>query len=95
MQRDQANNRLYVLVRDFALTTPEWKDAIRYFTNPDERYDLTLVSWRVYGTNDEWQVIQAAAGLDSPEYALTERRLVLPTADQLRQLRIDAGFEVV
>lgn len=92
MNADHAYNRLYVMVRDFALTTPDWGEAIRYFTKPDERYDLTLVSWRVYGTNNEWPVIQAAAGMDSPEYALTEQRLVLPTAERLRTMRREAGF---
>ena len=93
MASDQAYNRLFVAVRDFAVQTPEWADAIRYFTKPDERYDLTLVSYRVYGTNDEWQVIQAAAGMDSPEYALNEQRLVLPTVPQLRAMRRAAGFD--
>lgn len=90
---DQASNRLYVSVRDFALETPEWGEAIRYFTKPDEVLDLTLVSYRVYGTRDEFQIIQAAAGLDSPEYELPEQTLVLPTIDQLRSMRRAAGFE--
>lgn len=91
--RDQAANRLYASVRDFAVQTPDWDDAIRYFTKPDERFDLTLVSRRVYGTNTETLVVQAAAGLDSPEYGMTERLLVLPTIEQLRSMRRAAGFE--
>lgn len=90
---DQAYNRLFQLVRDFALQTPEWGTAIRYFTKPDERLDLTLVSERIYGTRSEHFVIQAAAGLDSPEYELTEQELVLPTTAQLRELRRTAGFD--
>ena len=90
---DQASNRLFVLVRDFALQTPEWESAVRYFTQPDERFDLTLTSYRVYGSREEAQVIQAAAGLDSPEYPLDEQLLVLPTTDQLRAMRRAAGFE--
>lgn len=90
---DWAANKLYKLIRDFAEQTKEWDDAIRYWTKPDERFDLTLVSYRVYGTGNEWQVIQAAAGLDSPEYELTERRLILPTTDKLRELRQTAGYE--
>lgn len=81
------------MLRDFALETPEYAEGIRYQTKPDERYDLTLVSSRVYGTDDEWQVIQACAGLDSPEYALIEQRLTLPTALQLRDMRRRAGFD--
>lgn len=90
---DQAANRLFQVVRDFALQTPSWGEAIRYFTQPDERLDLTLVSQRVYGTRTESLVIQAAAGLDSPEYELTEQLLTLPTAEQLRTMRRDAGFD--
>lgn len=90
---DQAANRLFQMVRDFALQTPAWGEAARYFTQPDERLDLTLVSQRVYGTRTESLVIQAAAGLDSPENELTERQLVLPTAEQLRSMRREAGFD--
>jgi hypothetical protein len=90
---DQASNRFYALVRDFALTTPEWAPAVRYFTQPDERLDLTLVSARVYGTRDEFLTIQAAAGLDSPESELVEQLLVLPGMDQLRAMRREAGYD--
>lgn len=89
---DQAPNRLYVLVRDFALQTPAWSEAVRYETQPDERYDLTLVSQRVYGRRTESLVIQAAAGLDSPELELSERRIVLPTESQLRVMKQVAGY---
>lgn len=90
---DQAPNRLFVMVREFAIQTPDWAEARRYFTLPDERHDLTLVSQRVYGTRDEALVIQAAAGLDSPEYELTERMLVLPTPERLSQMRREAGYD--
>lgn len=93
MAADQAWNRLFVKVRDFARQTPDWGNAIRYFTLPDERLDLTLVSYRVYGSRDHALVIQAAAGLDSVECELTEQLLVLPTADQLRDMQRDAGFD--
>lgn len=88
----QARNRLYQLVRDFAVQTPPWGTAIRYFTMPDERFDLTLVSQRVYGSRGEPLVVQAAAGLDSPELELTERAMVLPTASQLAAMKIRAGY---
>jgi hypothetical protein len=89
---EQAPNRLFVLVRDFALQTPAWAEAVRYDTQPDERFDLTLVSQRVYGRRTEFLVVQAAAGLDSPELELSERRLVLPTESQLRVLKQQAGY---
>jgi hypothetical protein len=93
MTTDQASNRLFVMVRDFALETPAWGEAVRYFTKPDERLDLTLVSERVYGTRSESLVIQAAAGMDSPEFPLTEQMLTLPTLQQLRAMRRAAGFD--
>lgn len=87
-----APSRLFRAVRDFAQTTQEWETATRYFTKPDEEYDLTLVSYRVYGTRGYTLVIQAAAGLDSPEYRLKAMRLVLPTLEQLRKMRVKAGY---
>lgn len=92
MPADQANNALFRIVRDFAVQTPPWAEAIRYQSKPDERFDLTVVSLRVYGTRDHFLVVQAAAGLDSPELELSERVIVLPTAAQLREMKLRAGF---
>jgi hypothetical protein len=92
MASGQSRNRLYQLVRDFSVQTPAWGAAVRYFTLPDERLDLTLVSQRVYGNRNEALVIQAAAGLDSPELAMTERALVLPTATRLMAMKLQAGY---
>lgn len=79
-------------MRDFAQQTPAWGEALRYFTRPDERHDLTLASYRVYGRRTETLVIQAAAGLDSPELELSERELVLPTEGVLTAMKLDAGY---
>lgn len=92
MAADHARNRLFALVREFSQQTPAWGEALRYYTRPDERFDLTLVSARVYGRRAESLVIQAAAGLDSPELELTERALVLPTPTQLRAMKRRAGY---
>lgn len=92
MASGQSRNRLYQLVRDFAVQTPAWGAAVRYFTLPDERFDLTLVSQRVYGNRNEALVIQAAAGLDSPELELTERALVLPMPTRLMAMKLQAGY---
>lgn len=89
-----ARMRLFTAVRKFSQTTRDWDLAVRYMTLPDERFDLTKVSARVYGTRDEALVVQAAAGLDSPELELTERRLVLPTSEQLAAMKRDAGYEL-
>lgn len=88
----QARNRLFQIIRDFAVRTPQWGDALRYQTKPDERFDLTLTSYRAYGRRGESLVIQAAAGLDSPELELSERLLVLPTDTQLSVMKIQAGY---
>jgi hypothetical protein len=93
MPSGQALNTLFRMVRDFADQAQPWQTAVRYQTLPDERYDITKVSARVYGTLSNTLVIQAAAGLDSPEQPLTERLLVLPTAAQLRTMKLKAGFD--
>ena len=80
------------MVRDFAVQTPAYAEHLRYQTLPDERFDLTLAAYRVYGRRSDALVIQAAAGLDSPELELSERVLVLPTEAQLRAMRITAGY---
>jgi hypothetical protein len=92
MASDLSRNRLFKLVRDFAQQTPPWATAIRYQTMPDERFDLTQVASRVYGSRDEFLVIQAAAGLDSCECELSERLLVLPTSAQLAAMKVQAGY---
>jgi hypothetical protein len=79
-------------VGDFAQRQPAWAECIVYHTLPDERWDMTLVSQRVYGNRDEFTAVMAAAGLDSVEEELTERELVLPTARQLAAIKALAGF---
>jgi hypothetical protein len=95
MAVELASLNLYRMVRQFALQTPDYADAIRYFTKPDERLMLPLASWRIYKNWDEALTIQAAAGLDSPEDEMTERLLVLPPATLLAQMKQTAGFPVV
>ncbi|AJG18826.1 hypothetical protein [Cupriavidus basilensis] len=82
----------YKRVRTFASQTPVWGTALRYQTMPDERWDMTLVSQRVYGRRDEFLAVMAAAGLDSIEQQLTEQLLVLPTEAQLKDIKTAAGF---
>lgn len=94
MAAETAAHGLFKEIRSFALRTPAYVSSLSYFTKPDERFDLTLVSKRVYGTREFALVIQAAAGLDSPEQELTERPLTLPTADSLYDLCRRIGFPV-
>ena len=85
--------RFYKLVRDFVLKAKPWTDAIRYHSQPDERWDMTLVSRRVYGNPMEFVTVLAAANLDSVEQMLPEQMLTLPTATALHSLKKMAGFE--
>ena len=86
-----ASAELVRLVTDFAQRQPEWAECVIYQTLPDERWDMTLVSRRVYGNPDEFMAVMAAAGLDGVEQELTERRLVLPTSRQLAAIKALAG----
>jgi len=79
-------------VRAFSLSTPDWAEAIRYFTKPDERTDITLIAERVYGNRGEFMTVFAAAGLDTLEQVLDERQLVLPTSAQLQLIKRQTGY---
>ncbi|WP_313416872.1 hypothetical protein [Pseudomonas oryzihabitans] len=86
------SSQFYRKVREFAATRKDWQEAIRYDTQPDERWDATLVSQRVYGTRDEYLAVIAAAGIDHPFQELTQRRLVLPTPAQLLAFKQMTSF---
>lgn len=79
-------------VTNFAQRTPDWAERIVYETKPDERWDVTLVSQRVYRRRGEFLAVMAAAGMDTCEQELTARRLVLPTERQLAELKRLAGL---
>lgn len=87
------SSRYYRAVRQFALTEPVWSSVrVSYFTKPDERWDLTLVSQRVYGNRDEYLAVMAAAGLDRLDQELTERELILPSRARLAQIKAATGY---
>lgn len=85
----------YREVRKFAECTKPWETHISYETNPDEAFDLTLVSQRVYGRRDEFLAVMAAAGLDSVDQPLPQKRLTLPTEGQLYAIKRRTGFESI
>lgn len=89
---DQRHHRLFLLVREFAERAGPASPAIRYRTKPDEALDLTLAARRALGSREDWMVIQAAAGLDSPELPMPEQTLTLPTPALLAALKVEAGF---
>ena len=82
-------------IRTFSERTKPWQTAIIYETKPDDIYDLTLVSQRVYGRRDEYLAVMAAAGLDMVDQPLPQKRLVLPTESQLYAIKRRAGFESI
>ncbi|SFK63409.1 hypothetical protein SAMN05216302_101116 [Nitrosomonas aestuarii] len=88
-----AASSFYKEIRRISERTKPWEPAITYETKPDEVYDLTLVSQRVYGRRDEYLAVMAAAGLDMVDQPLTQRRLVLPTEGQLYAIKRRTGFE--
>ena len=92
LPQDSNVNGLYLIVRNFAIKAKPWTQAVRYYTKPDEAYDLTLVSRRIYGTPDEYIAVMAAAGLDSVENGLGAKELVLPTLPMLAAMKARVGY---
>ena len=84
----------YREVRRFAERAKPWDtNVIFYVTKPDEAYDLSLVSRRVYGRRDEYLAVQAAAGLDSFDQPLPQKRLSLPNEHELTNIKRKTNFE--
>lgn len=79
-------------VRKFAVQTPDWADAVRYYTKPDERNDITLIAQRVYSDRSQFMVVFAAAGLDTLEQVIPEQLIVLPTFAQLQVIKLNTGY---
>lgn len=91
-----AAKNFYKLVRQFVETIQPWDTTARYYdTKPDEVYDLSLVSQRVYGNRDEFLAVMAAAGLSTFDQPLTQRKLTLPNASTMYLLKRQAGFESI
>lgn len=94
-QDPRAAKSFYRDVRKFAQAVKSWEAQISYETKPDEVMDITLVSQRVYGRRDEVLAVMAAAGLDTIDQPLTQRRLALPTEGKLYELKRRNGFESI
>lgn len=91
----QAAKDFYREVRLFSERTKGWQVAIFHEVLPDEAWDATLVSRRVYGRRDEFLAVMAAAGIDGVDQPLPMRTLVLPTEAQLYVIKRKTGFESV
>lgn len=86
----------YREIRNFAERAQPWDSSVIWYeTKPDERFDLSLVSSRVYGRRDEFFAVLAAAGLDSFDQPLTERMIALPNDFRLNQIKRANNFESV
>lgn len=95
-QDTRAAKAFYREVRKFAESVKPWDaTAIFYETKPDEALDLTLVSVRVYGRRDEFLAVMAAAGLDTIDQPLPQKRIVLPNEGQLFSIKRRTGFESI
>ena len=83
----------YRAVREFAVTSPVWDSRrVNYQTLPDEEFDLTLVSQRVYGNRREHLAVLAAAGLDTYDQRLEQRIIILPSPAYLEEIKRATGF---
>lgn len=80
-------------VRTLSERTKSWQAGIRHEIAPDERWDASLISARVYGRRDEFLAVMAAAGVDTFDRPLTQRSIILPTLAQLAAIKRRAGFE--
>lgn len=89
----QAAKTFFREVSQFSERVKPWEVAVFHDVMPDEQYDPTLVSRRVYGRPDEFMTVMAAAGVDHVDMPLPLRRIVLPTEAQLHVLKRRAGFE--
>lgn len=95
-QNTAAAKSFYREVRKFAENAKPWDaNAIFYETKPDEALDLSLVLRRVYGRRDEFLAVMAAAGLDSIDQHLPQKRIVLPNAGALIAIKRRCSFESV
>jgi hypothetical protein len=88
-----AAKNFYREVRKFALTRKAGDTALYYDTTPDEKWDITLVSRRVYGNPYETLAVMAACGIDGIDEEVPQTRLTLPTMAQLYFLKRKTGFE--
>lgn len=86
----------YREIRKFAERAHPWHSGVVWYeTKPDERFDLSLVSARVYGRRDEFFAVLAAAGLDGFDQPLTERMIALPSEFKLTQIKRATHFESI
>lgn len=75
--------RFYQLVRDFCINVKDDQESIKYNVSDDERSDLTLISYRVYGKRELWYVIAQALGINFNNSTIENTTITLPTPKHL------------
>ena len=91
-----AAGAFFRLCRTFSEKAKPWDtDVIWYETKPDEKYDLTLISSRVYGRRCEHLAVMAALGLDNCWQAVPQKRIALPNESRLAAMKRRSGFESI
>lgn len=94
-QNSQNAKNFYKAVSNFSKTAKAWDSMIRYEIKPDERYDPTLISRRVYGSSDEFLAVMACAGTSSFEDEIVQKTIVLPNRQLLERIKRKTGFESI
>lgn len=89
-----AAKNFYRAVRDFSQRAKPWDaSAIFYQITPDEAFDITLISRRVYGNPHETLCVMAACGLDNFDQEVTQKQIILPSVSRLHYIKRRTGFE--
>lgn len=90
-----AAKNFYKEIRKFALNTKPWDIAVRHEVRPDEINNAMLISMRVYGRNDEFIAVIAAAGLNTTDDEFEYGIITLPNNEQLNRIKFKVGFESI
>lgn len=92
-KNSQNAKNFFKLVSNFSKTAKAWEPMVRYEVKPDERFDPTLISRRVYENSNEFLAIMACAGISSFDEEIVQKTLVLPNKQLLERMKRITGFE--
>ena len=94
-KNSQNAKNFYKEVSNFSKTAKSWDLMVRYEIKPDERFDPTLISRRVYGIPDEFLAVMACAGISNFDDEIKQKTIVLPTKRLLERMKRNTGFESI
>ncbi len=95
-QDSQAGRDFYQQVLAYSEAAQPWlSDVIYYETTPDEEFDLSLISYRVYGRREEYLTVMAVAGISSIDQPVKQQRYAFPSEERLLSIKRQAGFESI